>query len=121
MINVDEFIKTISNRIMYKWKRSIALSVIRIENSKTQKYDTFSMKHQFSLLFVTNMAVITIQEESIKILKILNLMNNKDKQNIVSNGKISCASNFIFKDKSLLNASFIATYSLLINMAEKKY
>ena len=52
---------------MYKWKRSIALSVIRIENSKTQKYDTFSMKHQFSLLFVTSMAVTTIQEESIKL------------------------------------------------------
>ena len=43
------------------YKRNIALSVISVENPKTLKYDTFSIKHQFFLLLVTCVVVITIQ------------------------------------------------------------
>ena len=32
-------------KIMKMYKRNIALSVISVENPKTLKYDTFSMKH----------------------------------------------------------------------------
>ena len=35
----------------------MALSVVSIIDSKTQKYDTFSMKRQTFLLFVTNVVV----------------------------------------------------------------
>lgn len=44
-----------------KWKISIALSVVSIIDSKTQKYDTFSMKRQTFLLFVTNVVVKVTQ------------------------------------------------------------
>ena len=38
-------------------KKSIALTVISIANSKTLKYHTFLMKHQFFLLFAISMKV----------------------------------------------------------------
>ena len=40
-------------------KKSIVLSVVSIENLKTKKYNIFSVKHQFFLLFVANVAVMT--------------------------------------------------------------
>ena len=60
-------------------KKSIILSVINIEDSKTLKYHTFSIKQELFVLFVTSPLVMTIKylkKKSLEILKALGLINN---------------------------------------------
>ena len=68
-------------------KKYSASNVASIENSKTLKYLTFSMEHQFFLLFITNLVLKTTQDikknNLIKISQIFSLINNRNEKNIL--------------------------------------